>query len=566
MKQFKPGYLKLAVFSLVICFTLGMASISFAKFIDFFWYTDEGAQYGGDLDFSMAATPNNMDPHMGTTTGTGHNNTMNGLIRVAPKMTGYEPDLAESWERLDPLTVKFNLRKGVKFQNVEPVTGVKVGSNGREVTSADVKYSLRRLAGLEVPPPPKQGEKKKKGRRLGARDFRHSYYLAELDSIETPDKYTVIIKTKTPFAPLMNYLGSAWAKIVPKEVVDQYGHLMTANIGSGPFILKEFRRDSHMLLVKNPDYFKKGKPYVDSIKRTIITDPAARLAAFMAHKLDFQAAAYWQRDTLMEQVPDAWFQESTTAYQTIFRMPPRGGKAGPPRKPFSDVRVRRAIVAAVDKDSVVELGEGGFADKNVSCINGMPGITLPQSEQPEYNPEKARKLLAEAGYPNGFKTTIMTWSTTNMQRYAQIFQAMLKEVGIDAQLNVLEFGQYFRKVYTYKYDLAVHVMTAAIDPDELLTPYWGTLKYSTYYKWDDPVLHEMIEKQKHIMNRRERAKYIQDIQRKVLDQAINIFVMSSRSLSAYAPYLHIKNYYNDFQRTQHEFTWIELDKQKAWKK
>jgi len=153
-----------------------------------------------------------------------------------------------------------------------------------------------------------------------------------------------------------------------------------------------------------------------------------------------------------------------------------------------------------------------------------------------------------------------------MQRYAQIWQAMLKEVGINAELNVLEFGQYFRKVYTWKYDLAVHVMTAAIDPDELLTPYWGEPKYSSYYKWDDPVLHEMIEKQKHIMNRRERAKYVQDIQRRVLDQAINIFAFSWRSLGAYAPYVHIKNYQNNFQRTPFEFAWIEIDKQKAWKK
>ena len=153
----------------------------------------------------------------------------------------------------------------------------------------------------------------------------------------------------------------------------------------------------------------------------------------------------------------------------------------------------------------------------------------------------------------------------DQQRQAEVAQAMLKEVGIDATLKVLEFGQYFRKAYSYSYDMAIHVMTAAIDPDELLAPYYGRLKTSTYYKWSDPVLWEMIDKQRLMMNPRERAKYIQDIQRRVLDQAMNVFLFSWRWMGCAGPYLHFKSYLNDFQGSFAEDHWIELDKQKAWK-
>ena len=144
MKRFKSKYFKWAIFLLIICFTLGMATVSFAKFVDRYWYKTEGRQSGGHLDFASNTTPNNLDPHLATTGDGGRNSYFNGLIRVTPRMDGIELDLAESWEQLDALTYKFVLRKGIKWQNLPPV-------NGRELTSADVKYSLRRMAGLEVP-------------------------------------------------------------------------------------------------------------------------------------------------------------------------------------------------------------------------------------------------------------------------------------------------------------------------------------------------------------------------------------------------------------------------------
>jgi ABC-type transport system substrate-binding protein len=567
MKQVKANYFKWVVFSAVICLTLGLATMSFAevKMIDRFWYSTEGLQRGGELTFSTTSAPHNADPHIGTTTWTSliFNQTMNGLIRFTPTMDGNELDLAESYEILDNLTYKFKIRKGVKWQNVPPV-------NGREVTSADVKYSIERFAGRQIPEWTKE-DKKKKGRALGYRDFRQAFMMRALDKITTPDRYTVIIKTTVPYAPMMNYLSSNFAKIVPKEVIDEWGHLKTKAIGTGPFILTEYRRDAHVKFEANPDYFKKGvdgkpMPYIDGFKYLVIADNNASLAAFMAHKLDAHGVLYYQRETVMKQVPDAWYMEWVTQFPTVFRMPPVGGAAGPPRKPFDSLKVRQAIVAAIDKDKIIELGRGGYALKAVGPVLGMPGFSLPQSDQPEYNPEKAKKLLAEAGYPNGFKSTIMCWQDPNMPKYAQIIQAMLKEVGIETTLDVQEFGKYFEKVYRFKYDMAVHVMAAGADPDHMLTPYYGDPEHSTYYKWNNPEIHKMIEKQRGMMDQRKRAKFVQEIQRKLLADAVNVHLFAQRGITALGPYYHERQYFHGYSNGMHEYTWIDRAKQKAWRK
>ena len=147
-------FVKMAISLLVIGLYLSLTSVGFAKFVDRYWYSTDGVQNGGHMDFMENTTPNDLDPHTGTTGTGGRNQHFNGLIKVSPLMDGIELDLAESWSQPDPLTYIFKLRKGVRFQNLPPV-------NGRELTSADVKYSLRRMAGLEIPPAPKSTREKK---------------------------------------------------------------------------------------------------------------------------------------------------------------------------------------------------------------------------------------------------------------------------------------------------------------------------------------------------------------------------------------------------------------------
>src|SRR5215468_8877436 len=205
-----------------------------------------------------------IDPHFetwGATLQVVHQ-AYNGLVKFTPDGTTIVSDLAESWQQTDDLTYVFQLRKGVRFHDVPPV-------KDRELTSEDVKYSIER----QMTDQPGK--------------FQHAYFfLGKLASIETPDKFTIVFKTKEPYAPFLNYIASPWTVIVPREVVEKYGDLQRHAIGTGPFIMQEYRRDQEAVFTKNPSYFKKGLPYVDEVRIQYVIDPTAATAAFRGQQTD----------------------------------------------------------------------------------------------------------------------------------------------------------------------------------------------------------------------------------------------------------------------------------------
>ena len=532
---------RLLTILLTFTFVIGFSAPGFAAEMvvgdDVYKYTDKNAVYGGTLR-TMINHIRSMDPHMETAAQTTDfaNLVYNGLLRLTQDMQGVELDLAESWRQIDDLTYEFKLHKGVRFHNMPPV-------NGRELTSADVKYSIERIA----------GEHGKKA------NFKHRYYFeGKLAAIETPDKYTIIFKTKKPFAPFIKYIAAAWSVIVPKEAVDAWGDLKRNGIGTGPFMLKEFVKGAHMNFVKHPKYFKKGLPYLDGIHIKLMRQPASIMAAFLAGELDIGALYHFQVETVKKEGGDARIYARPGAYTRILRTPPWVEGEIPLKPPFDDRRVRQAIAHAIDKTKILTLTWGGAGEVQVGPVpQCYKPWALGKEDQWEYNPEKAKKLLAEAGYPNGFSCELMTWNLPYMTGPAQVIQQMLKEVGINVTINALEFAQYFNKAYRYKYELAFHITTAAIDPEEWLVPYFGKLDKSTYYKWSNPQLWDMIEKQSTIMDKEKRIALIHDIQRIVMDEAMSQNIFTTTRYNPAKAYVHVKWYLHESQRRMHEFTWME---------
>ncbi|MCJ8500245.1 ABC transporter substrate-binding protein [Desulfatitalea alkaliphila] len=492
-------------------------------------------QYGGT--YRIHSTPiRSLDPHMETASQTTMVtvNTNNGLLCFSPDMTGVEPDLAESWRQIDDLTYEFKLHKGVRFHDVPPV-------NGRELTAADVKYSIERIAGMH-------------GR---ASDFKHSYYFeGKIDSIETPDDHTVIIKTKKPYAAFLKYIASPWSAIVAKEVVEQFGDLKRHAIGTGPFILKEYVMGSHVTLVKNPDYFKAGKPYLDGIHIRIMTDPSSVVSAFIAGRLDGAQVTYHFMPTIKKQVPDTIVEQLEGTYMWTLRCPPWIEGVKPLQPPFDKPEVRQAIAMAIDKQRLLELAWGGFGKTQVGPVPSAAIYSLSQEDQVPYDPEKAKALLAQAGYPDGFSAELMTWNLSYMTQPAQILQQMLKEVGIEIKLNLLEFAQYFNRAYRFDYEMALHLMTAGVDPEEWLIPYYGKVEEATYYKWSNPELWDMIDRQQHIMDPAQRETLIKEIQRKVIADAPNLFLYTQDRFLIRKPNVHLKRYLLDVQGLMGEYIWM----------
>jgi len=543
LKRVNHGHLlKLSVFfSMVFLFgvlVVGQLSAKIIRGDGVYEYTDNQAVSGGILRTFLAVPPRSLDPQHGTGSYTAAiaNFCYSSLLRLTQKANGIEPDLAESYRQLDPLTYEFKLRKGIHFHDLPPV-------NGREFTSEDVRYSIRHMLG-EV------GDKKKAKRKF--------YFEGKIASIETPDKYTVIIKTNKPYATFINYIANTWMAMIPREAIEEWGDLRSKALGTGPFMVEEYIKGSHIKLVKHQKYHLKGQPYLDGINCKFITTPSSSMAAFLANELDVAGLESHQVETVAKQDPRSNIYALPGFYTRILRTAPWIEGKIPIRKPFDNKKVRQAIAYSIDKVRLLNLAHEGEGDVSVGMIPAAyKPWALPASDQWEYNPEKAKKLLAEAGYPDGFSTELITWNSSYMTKPAQIIQEMLHQTGIKVNINAMEFSQYFNRAYRFQYDMALHITTAAFEPEEWLVPYFGKLETSTYYKWSDHNLWDRIEQQQYIMDRPKRVAEIQDIQRYVMDECMSQALFTTTRYSAAKPYVHRKRYLHESMAEMHGFTWME---------
>ncbi len=537
--------LELAAFFLVASVFLFCSTTSFAVKLylnDQVYGSYDGTNpvYGGTFRTAWNIPARSFDPHIETAaaSATVANLVYSGLLRLGQRMEDIELDLAKSWSQPDDRTYIFNLRKGVRFHDIPPV-------NGREMTSADVKYSIERLMG-------KYGKK-------GKGEFKHNYYFAgKLESIETPDRYTIIFKTKKPYAPFIRYIASSWTMIVPREFVEKHKNLKRKACGTGPFMLKENVKGSHMLFVKHPNYFRRGMPYLDAVHIRIMRDIKTPPAAFIAGKLDGIGLYPWQIGSVQKKVPEADYFEWPNIYTWIVRTPPWIEGKIALEKPFNDRRVRQAIAYALDKRKLLKLSWFAKGEPQIGPIpRTFRPWGLPLKDQWEFNPQKAKRLLAAAGYPNGFTSEMMTWNAGYMTKPMQVIQSMLKDVGINVTLKPLEFAQYFNKAYRYKYKMALHVTTAGYDPSEWLVPYFGKLDTSTYYKWSNPELWRLIEEQEYIMDPVKRLLAVTKIQKMVMQEAMSQSMYVQARLWVNRPYLHHKAYFHPCEAMRYEYSWMD---------
>ena len=276
------------------------------------------------------------------------------------------PWLAEKWHTSDNTNYTFFLKRGVRFHN------------GREMKAADVKFVIDRAMNPET---------------------KHPYpgYYASIKDIIVKDDYTITITLKSTTANFLLNMARQGSVIYPREAVET---MKSEPIGTGPFKLGEWVRGDRIVLVKNPDYHVKGLPKLDRVTYRFITDPNAALAALKAGDVD--AAMFGLGP---EHVPDLQkdprFQViiGETTNDVILSM-------NNSRKPFTDVRVRRAVTYGINKPEVVKgamFGLGRVLGTNVDPLN--PYFVDMSGAMP-HDPAKAKKLLAEAGYPNGFDAVL----------------------------------------------------------------------------------------------------------------------------------------------------------------
>ena len=336
--------------------------------------------------------------------------------------------LVTDWQMQTPSTWIFKLRQGVKFHNRPPV-------NGREMVAEDVKYSYELL--------------KDKAQ--------YATRAAAVKSITVIDKYTLRFDLTMPDPKFyLNIVDSLSPVIVPREAVEAPGGLAENPVGTGAFMLKEFSPGDGALLVKNPDYYLKDKdgrqlPYVDAVRLYFTKDAATETALFRSKQLDvMRVSTLDQLYAIMKTVPDLG----------LYRVPSFGwGDYGMSmaleKAPFNDVRVRQALSMAINRDIVAEVINKGDAALYGPFPWALAGYTKRTDysyanlgPNYQYNPKDAKRLLAAAGYPNGFDVEL-EWAEFQgytFGDFAQLVARFYNDVGVRVKLKQLETSTWLSKM------------------------------------------------------------------------------------------------------------------------
>jgi len=384
------------------------------------------------------------------------------------------PSLAERWHTADNRNYTFFLQKGVRFHN------------GREMKAADVKYCFERALNPETKHP-------------YAKDYE------AIGDIIVKDDYTVTFALKTVNANFLQNVARAGAAIYPRETVET---MKSHPVGTGPFRFEEWVRGDRVVLVKNGDYHVKGLPKLDRVTFRFVTDPNAVLAALKAGDVDASLFGLGP-EHVQDLQKDARFQVITgdTTNDVILAM-------NNSRKPYGDARVRRAMTYGVNKADVLKgamFGMGKILGTNVDPLNPY---YIDLSKAMPYDPARAKKLLAEAGYPNGFDTVLKVSPQYDYTvRSGQVVTDSLKKIGVNVKIEQIEWGQWIARVFREAdYDLTIIGHAEAWDIKN-----YANAKY--YFRYDSPRFQELFARSEVTVDDKARRAIYADMQKLLVEDA-----------------------------------------------
>jgi peptide/nickel transport system substrate-binding protein len=417
-----------------------------------------------------------------------------------PKITG---DVATEWKiSPDSLTYTFKLRPGIRFHDGSPLT------------AADVKATYDKI----IWPPE------------GVRSIRKNSYSA-VASVEAPDPSTVVFKLKFPSASLLANLASPWNVIYPKKYLDKDPNYFKTNaVGSGPFKLKSYTRGSSFEGERNPDYFVKDRPYLDGYKFFISSETSVRAAAIRSGRayIEFRHLPGSEVDAIKKHLGDKVVVQDT----------PMVGQFGiginNTVKPFTDIRVRKALTLGFDRytGGKVLFHLTGLRDAGALIrpgtewaippaeVEGLPGF----ARDAEKNRAEARRLLAEAGYPNGFKVVLKNRNVKlPYQDFAVYVIQEWRKIGIEVENRPLETASWYADGRDQgNFELIVLPTAEFMDDPDLFLRRYTSGDPQNWGRFSDPVVDDLFSRQSRTLDPAERRKLVVEMQKRVLENAYYI--------------------------------------------
>ncbi|KRT35172.1 ABC transporter substrate-binding protein [Acetomicrobium hydrogeniformans] len=408
---------------------------------------------------------------------------------------GYRPGLATSWDvSEDGLMWTFHLKKEVKFHD------------GTPFTAKDVKWTIDTIKDPKTASP-------------------FAGDLKAIDQVKIIDDYTVQMTLKYPFPNLLFNLSNTASGIQKAGCYDEYGedYGIKTVIGTGPFMFKEWVRGDRIVLVKNPHYnwgpewmSNQGPPLFDELVIRTIPEESSRIMELLTGGVHvLRDVPPLQVDKLKNNPEINIFTEQSTKLGYL--------AYACDKKPFDDVLVRRAINHAVDRETIVKYIFSGYATPAYGYLpQALKDEYLEESEELgyKYDPAKAKELLAKAGFPDGFETTLSAENDSTSKRLAEVLQAQLAEIGIRAKIQLFDSASYVAMLKAGQQDLFVRLYSwpnADILDWFLLS---SQFPYPNHSRWCDPKTDELINSAATAPTWEERAEKYKEVQRYLIEQAV----------------------------------------------
>ncbi len=450
----------------------------------------ESAAESQVVEVAIAGEPDTLDPHAtsGTLTFQVLRNVYDTL--AAPNQEGrIEPALATSWETSDDeLEWTFTLRQGVLFHD------------GSEMTSADVKATFERILADDSGSPWKPE-------------------FSSISRIITPGPYTVVFELDRPYAPLLASLASGWGAILPAELIEAGHDFATEPVGTGPFRMTNWVRDNRIQLERHDTYWMDGAPRVDRIDFNIVTEPSVQVQGLISGELHIIDTVLPGDVETIRQAAGAELYRQLTAIVLVMAM-------NTDRAPLDQLAVRQAINHAIDKQAVLDVAYTG-GEVVGTFMDSQSPYYADFTDMYPYDPGKARELLAEANVGDDVTLDLVVPQNYEFHvRAAEMYNAMLTEVGLDTSIRLVDWSTWISDVYrNTRYDSTVIGHTGKLDPNGRLS---GEFEYTN---WEDPRAEELIE--------RARRESDFETRRRLYREVLDIMAREVPFVYLGSPYLYV---------------------------
>jgi peptide/nickel transport system substrate-binding protein len=471
--------------------------------------------YGGSLVIAQGVEPPGLDPTTAVSTAIPrvvYSNVLEGLVKI-DRRGKIVPALArEHTISKDGREYTFVLERDVKFHD------------GKPFDVEDVKFTFQRVMDPKTAVP-------------------HPDYYKDIESVQAVDSHTVRIKLKQVNAMFLFNLARGDSVITSSNSA---GHLRTAPVGTGPFRFVEWVRGDHVTLRKFEGYHRRGIPYLDQVTFKFIGDPSAQIAGLKAGDIDVIGYDVSPENArLLEKDPRFKVLNGYTTTEVILA-------TNNSRKPFTDIRVRRAMAYAIDRKALIDGAMAGYGVPIGSHMDpGNPYYVDLTSVYP-YNPQRAKELLSAAGYANGFEAVIkLPERFAYARRTGEIIADMFSQVGIKLKIELLEWGQWLERVFkNADYDLTVIGHAEPFDISIYANP-----KY--YFRYDNPKFQETLRKAEGEVDPKVRKELYVTLQKIITDDAVNGFLYVLPSLPTMKK--EVMNWWRDYPMTANDVTevWIK---------